>query len=60
MISAANPRKNCSDILTFHPKYQANFAYEPDEAYDAFHDYISVYDEAEEIELMKKSSKKIR
>ena len=54
MISAANPRKNCSDILTFHPKFQANFVYEPDEVYDAFHEYISVYDEAEEIELMKK------
>lgn len=41
-------------ILTFHPKFQTNFAYEPDEVYDAFHEYISVYDEAEEIELMKK------
>jgi hypothetical protein len=41
-------------ILTFHPKFQTNFDYEPDDAYDAFHAYISVYDEAEEIELMKR------
>ena len=39
-------------ILTFHPKFQSNFVYEPDEVYDAFHEYISVYDEAEEIELI--------
>ena len=41
-------------ILTFHPKFQTNFDYEPDDVYDAFHEYISVYDEAEEIELMKR------
>lgn len=41
-------------ILTFHPKYQTNFQYEPDEAYAAFHERISAYDTNEEIELMKK------
>lgn len=40
-------------ILTFHPKFQANFKYEEDEAYDAFYDKISAYDEQEEIELIK-------
>lgn len=41
-------------MLTFHPKYQANFKYEPEEVYAAFHEHISAYDENEEIELMKK------
>lgn len=41
-------------ILTFHPKYQANFKYEPEEVYSAFNEHISAYDENEEIELVKK------
>lgn len=41
-------------ILTFHPKYQANFNYEADDAYSAFHAHILSYDENEEIELMKR------
>ena len=41
-------------ILTFHPKYQANFKYEPDEAYSAFHKQLTAYDQNEEIELVKK------
>lgn len=41
-------------ILTFHPKYQANFKYEPDEAYSAFHKQLTTYDQKEEIELVKK------
>lgn len=41
-------------ILTFHPKYQVNFKYEPEDAYVAFHEHISAYDQNEEIELMKK------
>lgn len=41
-------------ILTFHPKYQANFKYEPEEVYSAFHEHISAYDENEEINLVKK------
>jgi len=41
-------------MLTFHPKYQANFVYEPDEVYAAFHEHLLSYDENEEIELIKK------
>lgn len=41
-------------ILTFHPRFQANFTYEPDDVYEAFHKHISVYDEDEEIELIRK------
>lgn len=41
-------------ILTFHPKYQANFKYEPDEVYSAFHKQLTAYDQNEEIELVKK------
>lgn len=40
-------------ILTFHPKYQANFKYEEDDVYSAFCDHILTYDEDEEIELVK-------
>lgn len=43
-------------ILTFHPKYQVNFKYEPEDVYLAFHEHISAYDEDEEIELVKKLS----
>ena len=41
-------------ILTFHPKYQANFKYEEDDVYSAFRDHILTYDENEEIELVKR------
>ena len=41
-------------LLTFHPNYQANFNYEPDEVYGAFHDHLLTYDENEEIELVKR------
>ena len=41
-------------LLTFHPNYQANFNYEPDEVYEAFHDHLLTYDENEEIELVKR------
>ncbi len=41
-------------ILTFHPKYQANFKYEASEAYSALSDHILAYDENEEIELVKR------
>lgn len=41
-------------LLTFHPKFQTNFKYEESDVYAAFHEHISAYDEAEEIELMKK------
>lgn len=41
-------------MLVFHPKYQSNFDYEPDEVYEAFHESILKYDEDEEIELIKK------
>ena len=41
-------------MLTFHPKYQATFNYEPKEVYAAFHKHILSYDENEEIELVKK------
>ena len=40
-------------ILTFHPKFQANFKYEEDEVYASFYEKISAYDEQEEIELVK-------
>ena len=39
-------------LLTFHPKYQSSFKYEPDEVYDSFRDYLASQDEEEEIELM--------
>lgn len=39
-------------LLTFHPKYQSNFEYEPDEVYEEFHKKLSAYDEDEEIELI--------
>ena len=41
-------------MLTFHPKYQANFKYEEDDVYLAFRDHILTYDENEEIELVKR------
>lgn len=41
-------------LLTFHPKYQTNFQYEPDDVYSAFQNSIASYDEQTEIELMKK------
>lgn len=41
-------------LLTFHPNYQANFNYEPDEVYGAFRDHLLTYDESEEIELVKR------
>lgn len=41
-------------MLTFHPKYQTNFKYEPEEIYEAFSEELLQYDEKEEIELMKK------
>lgn len=41
-------------ILTFHPKYQANFKYEEAEVYAAFRDHILSYDDNEEIELMRR------
>ena len=41
-------------MLTFHPKYQANFKYEADDVYSAFRDHILTYDENEEIELVKR------
>lgn len=41
-------------MLTFHPKYQANFKYEEDDVYSAFRDHILTYDENEEIELVKR------
>lgn len=41
-------------MLTFHPKYQNNFEYEPDDVYAAFNAHISEYDENEEIELIQK------
>lgn len=40
-------------ILTFHPKFQANFKYEADDVYAAFYEKISAYNEQEEIELVK-------
>ena len=43
-------------MLTFHPQYQANFKYEEDDVYSAFHDQILTYDENEEIELVKRLS----
>ena len=39
-------------LLTFHPKYQASFNYEPQEVYNSFRDHLISYDEAEEIKLM--------
>ncbi|MDY2955819.1 MAG: hypothetical protein GX251_11930 [Firmicutes bacterium] len=39
-------------LLTFHPKYQNSFEYEPNEVYDSFRDYLASHDEEEEIELM--------
>ncbi len=43
-------------MLTFHPKYQANFQYEADDVYSAFRDRILSYDTNEEIELVKRLS----
>ena len=43
-------------MLTFHPKYQANFQYEADDVYSAFRDHILSYDTNEEIELVKRLS----
>ena len=40
-------------ILTFHPKFQTNFQYEEEDAYAAFYEKISAYNEQEEIELVK-------
>ena len=39
-------------LLTFHPQYQSNFKYEPDEVYNSFRDYLASHDEDEEIKLM--------
>ena len=41
-------------LLTFHPNFQANFNYEPDEVYEAFRDHLLTYDEAEEVELVRR------
>ena len=41
-------------ILTFHPKFQTDFKYDPDDAYKAFYNSLSNYDEEEEKELMKR------
>lgn len=41
-------------ILTFHPKYQTNIDYNPEEAYVAFINSINTYNEKEEKELIKK------
>ncbi|WP_312654134.1 ImmA/IrrE family metallo-endopeptidase [Aminipila sp.] len=40
-------------LLTFHPKYQASFDYEPEEVYQSFVNHITSYNEEEEIELMR-------
>lgn len=39
-------------MLIFHPKYQSNFDYEPEEVYEEFHKKLSTYDEDEEIQLV--------
>ena len=41
-------------MLSFHPKYQANFKYEEADVYAAFRNHILTYDESEEIELVKR------
>lgn len=40
-------------VLTFHPSYQAPQIRDPEDAYKAFSEVISSYNEAEEIELTK-------
>lgn len=39
-------------LLTFHPKHQTTFEYEPEDVYQSFVDHITSYNEQEEIELI--------
>ena len=43
-----------TSALTFHPKHQTDFKYDSDDAYKAYRDRLSDYDEEEEKELMKR------
>ncbi|MDD4000526.1 MAG: hypothetical protein PHX62_06510 [Bacilli bacterium] len=40
-------------LLTFHPKHQTSFDYEPEDVYQSFVNHITCYNEQEEIELIK-------
>lgn len=41
-------------LLTFHPQFQTNFQYDPDDVYKAFRNHLLTYDENEEVELVKR------